>query len=144
MKSFLTCVKDFSSSWTSLPSHPERTFSPSEYLHLISLLAAVWPSVSGSANTIGLGSNTGSGFKTLLLELLAVLRIRIHRIHMFLGHPDPDFSIISSCKNSKENLGSYCFVTLFDFLSLKNDVNVPSKSNRLKKFKQKISVLLAS
>jgi hypothetical protein len=27
-----------------------------------------------------------------------------------------------------ENLDSYYFVTLFDFLSLKNDVNVPSKS----------------
>ncbi len=36
--------------------------------------------------------------------------------------PDPDPSIIM--KNSKKNLGSYYFVTLFDFLSLKNDVNV--------------------
>jgi hypothetical protein len=27
-----------------------------------------------------------------------------------------------SCKNSKKNLDSYYFVTLFDFLSLKNDV----------------------
>ena len=33
----------------------------------------------------------------------------------------------SSCKNSKKNLDSYYFVTLFDFLSLKNDVNVTSK-----------------
>jgi hypothetical protein len=41
--------------------------------------------------------------------------------------PDP-----SSCKN-KKNLESYYFVTLFDFLSLKNNVNVPSKSNKLKK-----------
>jgi hypothetical protein len=45
--------------------------------------------------------------------------------------PDPDLS--SSCKNSKKNLDSYYFVTLFDFLSLKNDVNVPSKSNKQKK-----------
>jgi hypothetical protein len=30
----------------------------------------------------------------------------------------------SSCKNSTKNLDSYYFVTLIDFLSLKNDVNV--------------------
>ncbi len=35
--------------------------------------------------------------------------------------------LLSTCKNSKKNLDSYYFVTLFDFLSLKNDVNVPSK-----------------
>jgi hypothetical protein len=28
----------------------------------------------------------------------------------------------------RKNLDSYYFVTLYDFLSLKNDVNVPSKS----------------
>jgi hypothetical protein len=39
----------------------------------------------------------------------------------------------SSCKNSKENLDSCYFVTPFDFLSLKKDVNVPSKSNKQKK-----------
>ncbi len=69
-----------------------------------------------------------------------VLRIRIHRIHMFLGLPDldplvrgmdPDPSVIM--QNSKKNLDSYYFVTLFDFLSFKNDVNVPSKSNKQKK-----------
>ena len=42
--------------------------------------------------------------------------------------------ILSSIKNSKENLDSYFFVTPFDFLSLKNDVNVPSKSNKQKNF----------
>jgi hypothetical protein len=39
----------------------------------------------------------------------------------------------TSWKISKKNLDSYNFVTLFDFLSLKNDVNVPSKSNKQKK-----------
>jgi hypothetical protein len=35
--------------------------------------------------------------------------------------------------SSNKNLNSYCFVTSFDFLSLKNDVNnVPSKSNKQK------------
>ncbi len=42
--------------------------------------------------------------------------------------------LLSSCKNSKKNLDSYYFVTLLDFLSLKNDVNVASKSNKQKKF----------
>jgi len=41
--------------------------------------------------------------------------------------------LLSSCKNSKKNLDSYSFVTLFDFLSLKKDVNVPSKRNKQKK-----------
>jgi hypothetical protein len=36
-------------------------------------------------------------------------------------------------KNSKKNCDSYYFVTRFVFLSLKNDVNVPSKSNKQKK-----------
>jgi hypothetical protein len=64
---------------------------------------------------------------------------------MFLGHPDPDPLVIwirirrrnkillSSCKNSKKNLDFSNFVTLFEFLSLKNDGNVPSKSNKQKK-----------
>jgi hypothetical protein len=71
----------------------------------------------------------------------AMSRIRIRiRIHMLLGFPDPDplvrgrvwirIRILPSCKNSKKNLDSYYFATLFDFLSLKKDVNVPSKSNK--------------
>ncbi len=41
--------------------------------------------------------------------------------------------LLSSCKNSEKNLDSYYFVTLFDFLSLKNGVSVASKSNKQKK-----------
>jgi hypothetical protein len=41
--------------------------------------------------------------------------------------------LLSSCKNSKKNLDSYYFVTHFDFLSLENYVNVPSKCNKKKK-----------
>jgi hypothetical protein len=41
--------------------------------------------------------------------------------------------LLSSCKNSKKNLDSYYFVTIFDILSYKNDVNVQSKSNYQKK-----------
>jgi hypothetical protein len=36
----------------------------------------------------------------------------------------------------KKYLDFYCFVTLYDFLSLKNDVNVPSKRNKHKNFKK--------
>ncbi len=59
------------------------------------------------------------------------------QIRMFLGLLDLDADplvrgwiriLLSSCKNSTKNPDSWCFVTLFDFLSLKNDVNVPSKS----------------
>jgi hypothetical protein len=66
-------------------------------------------------------------------RLLSVFRIqiRIHRSHVFFSLPDPDPSIIM--QNNKKNLESYYFVTLFDFLSLKNNVNVPSKTNKQKK-----------
>jgi hypothetical protein len=69
-------------------------------------------------------------------------RIRIHRIHVFFGLPDPGPIVrvwiririlLPSFKYNKKNLESYYFVTLFDFLSLKNNVNVPSKSNKQKK-----------
>ncbi len=91
-----------------------------------------------------------------VLRIRIRIRIRIHGIHMFLGLPDPDPDplvrgmdpewiririllwiririLLSSCKNCKRILDSYYFVTLFDFLSLKNDVNVASKSNKQKK-----------
>jgi hypothetical protein len=38
---------------------------------------------------------------------------------------DPDPSI--NRQKMKENLDFYCFVTSYDFLSMKNDVNAPSK-----------------
>jgi hypothetical protein len=53
--------------------------------------------------------------------------------------PDPHQSILwirillSSSKNSKKNLDSYCFVTSFGLFIFENDVNVPSKSNKQKK-----------
>jgi hypothetical protein len=42
-------------------------------------------------------------------------------------------SFYHHAKIVRKNLDSYYFVTLFDFLSLKNDVNVASKSNKQKK-----------
>jgi hypothetical protein len=54
--------------------------------------------------------------------------------------PAPDPS--SSRKNSKKNLDSYCSVTFSYFLSLKNDVNAHSKSNRQKNFFSDIEVAM--
>ncbi len=51
--------------------------------------------------------------------------------------PDPDPAIIM--KNSKKNLDSYYFVTLFDFLSLKKDVNVASKTIKQKNCVKKLA-----
>jgi hypothetical protein len=65
----------------------------------------------------GSGSTSQEVWIRIRIRLLLWIRIRI---------------LLSSCKNSKKNLDSYYFVTLFDFLSLKNDVNVPSKSNKQK------------
>jgi hypothetical protein len=56
---------------------------------------------------------------------------------MFLGLPDPDALsdvwiririLLSESKNRRKNHDSYCFVTALDFLSLENDLSVPSKS----------------
>jgi hypothetical protein len=73
---------------------------------------------------------TGSTF-----FLASRIRIRIHlsevwiRILLWIRIR----ILLSSCKNSKKNLDSYHFVTLFEFLSLKNDVNAASKSHKQKK-----------
>ncbi len=62
---------------------------------------------------------------TCVFDTFGSVRIRIYRIHMFLSlpdplvrgkmDPDPDHSIIllSSSKNSKKDLVSYCFETSF-------------------------------
>ncbi len=69
-----------------------------------------------------------------------MLRIRIRRILRYLGllDPDPDPLVRDmdpdpSSKNSKKTLDSYVLGLLFDFLPLKNDVNIPSQSNKQKK-----------
>ena len=49
---------------------------------------------------------------------------------MILGFPDPDSDPDPSIIMLKYY--SYYFVTLIDLFSLKNDVNVPSKSNKQK------------
>jgi hypothetical protein len=47
---------------------------------------------------------------------------------------DPDLDPSIAKQKSKKNVDSYCFVTSFGLLSLNNDVNVPSKSNKKKNF----------
>jgi hypothetical protein len=47
--------------------------------------------------------------------------------------PDPDPSIIMQKILRNNLIPTYYSVTLFDFLSLKNDVNVASKNNKQKK-----------
>ncbi len=76
-----------------------------------------------------------------VLRILIRIRIRIHRIHMFLGlldtDPDPlvtGMDLLLS-KNSKKNLDFYYFVTSIGlFILEKNYINVPSKSNMQKNF----------
>jgi hypothetical protein len=70
-------------------------------------------SSSGSGTVINYGSGSSSNFST--------------------SYGSSSGSGSTTLKNSKKNLDSYHFVTLFDFLSLKNDVNIPSKSNKQKK-----------
>jgi hypothetical protein len=71
---------------------------------------------------------------------------------VFLGLPDPDPLVrgmdpdpdpISLSKYSKKNLDFYCFVTSFDFLSLKM-IGTVYKSNIQENVFKKISFLLAS
>jgi hypothetical protein len=76
---------------------------------------------SASNQCCGSGSESGSTCfwaSRIRIRILLWIRIRI---------------LLSSCKNSKKNLDSSYFVTLFEFLSLKNDVNVASKSHKQKK-----------
>ncbi len=59
---------------------------------------------------------------------------RIHRVPKFLGLPDldPDPSIIKQKYIARKTLISTALCLLYDFLSLKKDVNVPSKSYKQK------------
>jgi hypothetical protein len=67
---------------------------------------------------------------------IPVLRIRIHRIHMFLGHPEP-LVRDTDPKIVRKTLIHTVLSLLYDFLSLKIDVNVPSKSIHQKYLEKK-------
>jgi hypothetical protein len=62
------------------------------------------------------------------------------------GLPDPDpipvvrgKDLDQISKNNKKYLDFYCFFfLLYDFLSLKNDVNAPSKTNKEKNLDKKV------
>jgi hypothetical protein len=82
------------------------------------------------------GSESGSTGSTCFWA--SRIRIRIHLSEVWIR------ILQSSCKNSKKNFDSSYFVTLFEFLTLKNDENGASKSHKPKKLCKKISFLLAS
>ncbi len=67
-----------------------------------------------------------------------MLRIRIRRIHMFLGLLDPNFA------SQRYGSGSFYYQLLIDFLFLKNDVNVPSKSIKQRNFFKIVFLLVSS
>ncbi len=96
-------------------------------------------------------------FNFLFFE--TVLRIRINRIHMFLGLLDPDMYplvelwipsripiriLLSLSKNSKKNLYFYCFVTSFWLFIFEKWCKSTLKSNMQKNFVLRIIFLLAS
>ncbi len=74
---------------------------------------------------------TFSAHNDLSKGIEAVLRIRIRRIRRFLGHLDPDQDPSITKENRKKTLIP---TALWLLLSLKNDLNVPSKSNKQNNF----------
>jgi hypothetical protein len=88
----------------------------------------------GAAGTGHVTSLVDSALGKYLLTLTPTLTYTYTYLHS-VAEPDPhvfgppgSVSFYHSCKYSKKTLDSYYYVTLFDFLSLKNYVNVPSKS----------------
>jgi hypothetical protein len=75
----------------------------------------------GIRDLFNLGSKMEK-FISGIQHLYAVLRIRIYRIHVFLGLPDPDPLVRGMDPDPAQ-----------EFLSLKNDVNVASKSDKQNK-----------
>ncbi len=85
--------------------------------------------------------------------ILVAQNLPVLRIYMLLGlldlNPDPLVWIrkrirlqirilLSSNKNSKKNLDSYCFVTSFRLFIFKNAVNISSKSYKQKNLIKKL------
>ncbi len=72
----------------------------------------------------------------------------VFRIRKFLGDPDPlargTGSFHHQAKIVRKNFISTLLWLLYDLLSLKNDVNVPSKSNKQKKTGEKFFFFFAS
>jgi hypothetical protein len=58
-----------------------------------------------------------------------------------VADPDPLVRLLLSLsKNSNKNIDSYCFVTFYDFSSLKNDVNVLYHQRVISKKRRKKTV----
>ncbi len=83
----------------------------------------------------------------MMARLSNVVCLVIHRnvIHRFIVQALQDPPLCSStAKIVRKTLIPTVLLLLFDFLSLENDGNVPSKSNKHKNFLTKIIFLLAS
>jgi hypothetical protein len=52
--------------------------------------------------------------------------------------PDPYIILLSSSKNSKKSIDSYCFVTTFGLFIFENDVNVTSNTKKQENFLKKL------
>ncbi len=61
------------------------------------------------------------------------------RIRIFFGLPDPDPSVDHQAKIVIKTWIPTVWLLLDDFLSLKNDINVALKSNKLKKLEKTIN-----
>ncbi len=57
----------------------------------------------------------------------AVLWMRIHRIRMFLGHPDLDPDFHQQAQKFRRPLFLLFFTSFFDLLSMKTNLNIPQK-----------------
>jgi hypothetical protein len=98
---------------------------------------------------------TNSSSKHNFTHFSPVFRIRIHRIRMFWGllwiririsnllvRIRFRIRILSSTsKKMKKNLDFYCFATSLWYLSLKNDINVPSKRNKHRNLKKEKNII---
>jgi hypothetical protein len=81
----------------------------------------------------------GQSFQLPFLK--PVFRIRIYRIHIFLGLPDLDSNpdtnpriILSASKNSKKTLDSYSFATSLEPFIFEKGCKCTFKSNKQKNF----------
>ena len=80
---------------------------------------------------------SGSGSVGTICFWASWIRIRISNLYVRIRILPP------TSKKFKKNLDFYCLWLLNDFLSLKNDVNVPSERNKHKNLREKKLFLLA-
>ncbi len=100
--------------------------------------------VSGRGSRLARASGP-SGLHTQVHSVFLIrFRIQIHRIHIFLGLPNSDpYPLVRGSGSSSKNIVRKTLIPavlwlLLDFLSLKSDVDVPSKNNKQESFFKKL------